>query len=271
MQQKFKNLTVKYQVQDYFSMQKKRFLSLDISLGTYDEFIRKILYLAHIKQSSYVCVANVHMLVEAHKDDNFQAIVNNADIITPDGMPLAKGLKFLYGIKQDRVAGMDILPDLLKFSEGKFSVFFYGGTPKIVDKINKYCKHHYPELNIVGAYAPPFRELTEKENREVIEIINTSGADFVFVALGCPKQERWMYSMKGKINCCMLGIGGALPVMLGLQKRAPIWMQRSSLEWLYRLYQEPKRLFKRYFITNNIFVYLLLSTYLKNKFGGRLS
>ncbi len=95
----------------------------------------------------------------------------------------------------------------------------------------------------------------------VIDKINSSGTHIVFVALGCPKQERWMAKMKGRINACMVGIGGALPVMVGLQKRAPIWMQKIGLEWFFRLLQEPRRLFKRYFITNSLFIYLFLKEY----------
>jgi len=245
-------------------MQTKRLISINISLGNYERFITELLLLAQRKEFSYVCVANVHMLVEAYKDLHFQTIVNSADMVTPDGYPLVKGLRLLHGIKQDRVAGMDILPDLLKLSEKQnLSVFFYGGTQKMLDKTQEYCSIHFPNLRIAGMYSPPFRELTEKENEDIIKKINICEPHFVFVALGCPKQEKWMYNMKGKINSCMLGIGGALPVMIGLQKRAPVWMQKKGLEWLFRLWQEPRRLFMRYFSTNTIFIYLMLTAYLK--------
>ena len=242
-------------------MQIKKLISINVSLGTYAKFINEFLSLAIAKDknSSYVCIANVHMLVEAYKDKDFQKIVNDADIVTPDGIPLAKGLKILYKIKQDRVAGMDVLPDLLKESEKQnLSVYFYGGTQKVLDKTQEYCTYHFPKLKIAGMYSPPFRELTEEEKDEIIEKINSVSPNFVFVALGCPKQEKWMAAVKGKINACMLGIGGALPVMIGLKERAPVWMQTRGLEWLFRLYQEPRRLFKRYFVTNSIFIFLLL-------------
>ncbi len=247
-------------------MKKNSLLSLKISTGTYEKFLSSLHEYSVSGKSTYTCVANVHMLVEAYKDEEFAAIVNSADLVTPDGMPLAKGLRLLHGKKQDRVAGMDLLPDLLKISETKnLKVFFYGGTQDMLDKTEEYCLSNYPELKISGLISPPFRPLSEKENEDYAMTINASGANFVFVALGCPKQEKWMAAMQGRINSCMVGIGGALPVMIGMQKRAPKWIQDASLEWLYRLGQEPKRLFKRYFYTNSLFLFLFTKEYLKTK------
>lgn len=247
-------------------MKKQKFLSLNISIGDYKKNLSELTFYAKSKDSSYVCVANVHMLIEAYNVDAFAAVVNNADVVTPDGMPLAKGLQLLYGNKQDRVAGMDLLPDLLKISEKEnLKIFFYGGTQEMLDQTKSYCNKEYPLLDIAGMISPPFRILTTDEEQEFAERINSSETNFVFVALGCPKQEKWMASMKGKINACMIGIGGALPVMIGMQKRAPKWMQDASLEWLFRFGQEPKRLFKRYFYTNSLFLFLFTKEYLKTK------
>lgn len=235
----------------------KKIISLNISTGLYISFVERILAFAQLHTSSYVCVANVHMTIEAHLDPTFTDIVNGANLITPDGMPLAKAMKLLYGIKQDRVPGMDLLPDLLKKAEEQnLGVFFYGGTQDMLAKTKEYLQLNYPNLKKQHYYSPPFRPLTEEEEENIIQIINKSEAHLIFVALGCPKQEKWMSAMKGKINACMIGIGGALPVMIGMQKRAPLWMQKLSLEWLFRLFQEPKRLFKRYFITNTAFLFL---------------
>ena len=207
----------------------KRLISINITIGKYNDFLKRIGELARDRISSYVCVANVHMLIEAHKNKDFQKVVNNADLVTPDGMPLAKGLEIIYDKKQDRVAGMDLLPDLLNLAEKENqSVFFYGGTEKMLETTRLHCTSHYPDLKIAGLISPPFRELTLDEEKEIITAINATGANFVFVALGCPKQEKWMASMKGKINACMLGIGGAVPVMVGLQKRAPKYLQKLS-------------------------------------------
>lgn len=237
---------------------RNKVISLNISSYSYQEFVTRILYMATQKVSSYICVANVHMCIEAFDDPIFEKVVNGADLVTPDGMPLAKAVKWLYGIQQERVAGMDLLPDLLKEAEKqKIKVYFYGGTEEMQKATETFVYKEYPEIEAVGFYSPPFRMLTEEENLRIIEEINTSGAQLVFVALGCPKQEKWMASMKGKINACMVGIGGALPVLIGMQNRAPEWMQRMSLEWLFRLFQEPKRLFKRYAYTNTKFLWLL--------------
>lgn len=245
---------------------KKRVISIDISIGKYNEFLNEIIKLAKKKKSNYICVANVHMTVEAYNDKKFQDIVNSAIITTPDGMPIAKAIKVFYNIEQDRVAGMDLFPDLLKESEKhNLKIFLYGSTDKILNKIKKKAKNLYPNLEIIGFYSPPFRELTEEEKEAIINYINSLEPNIVFVSLGCPKQEKWMAEMYGKINALMIGVGGAFLTFSGTQKRAPKWMQDLSLEWLYRLFQEPKRLFKRYAYTNTKFLYLFTKELLKQK------
>ena len=247
-------------------MDKKPFLFTNISIGNYSVFVNEIVSVAKKHISSYVCIANVHMFIEAYQSQSFLNILTSADIVTPDGMPLVLALRFLKGILQDRVAGMDLLPDLLKNAEQEnIKIFFYGGTELMLQKTKQYLTEAYPKLIVGGYYSPPFRTLNENENEEIVEMINNSEAGIVFVVLGCPKQEKWMYSMRGKINSCMIGIGGALPVLVGMNKRAPMWMQKRSLEWFYRLMQEPRRLFKRYLITNSLFVYIVMKEYCKMK------
>jgi len=249
---------------------KRTFLGADINTGSYKSFIDQILHLAQTKISSYICVMNVHMLMEAHQDKNFANIVNNADMTTPDGMPLVLGLNSLYNSNQVRVAGMDLISSLLSGAEKeKTGVFFYGSTDDVLDIIRVKCYKDYPDLIISGSYSPPFRPLSASEEREVINHINRSNAGIVFVALGCPKQEKWMAAMKGKINAVMIGLGGAFPVFAGTQSRAPRWMQRYSLEWLYRLSQEPGRLWKRYFVTNSLFLLLFAKEFVSVKFLKR--
>jgi N-acetylglucosaminyldiphosphoundecaprenol N-acetyl-beta-D-mannosaminyltransferase len=244
-------------------MKKKKIIKTLISTGKYNEFIHEILELSKTKASSYVCVSNVHMTIEAYQSKVFCNIVNNANIATPDGMPLAKAMKLLYGIQQDRVAGMDLMPDLMKISEDRdLSIFLYGSTDDILTKIISNAKKEFPNLKL-HAYAPPFRTLTDIEKEEIVEMINQKSPDFIFVALGCPKQEKWMAEHKDKINSCMIGLGGALEVYAGIKDRAPQWMQSYSLEWLYRFIQDPKRLWKRYFITNTLFIFLLLIQIIK--------
>ena len=245
-------------------MTHQQLIKLNLSLGSFQDFVNNIVALGQRKQSSYVCVANVHSCIETYQDDTFAQVVKQADIVTPDGMPLVKALSWLYGIKQDKVSGPDLMPVLLQASEKQgLKVYFYGSTDEVLDKLKDFCQVNYPKLSIAGMYSPPFRVLTEAETQTEVQQINESGANIVLVALGCPKQERWMANMKGKINAVMVGVGGAFPMLVGVQKRAPLWMQRNSLEWFYRLAQEPRRLFKRYFITNNLFIFLVFKEKIK--------
>ncbi len=237
---------------------------LDITLGSYPTLVQKVIGMAKKGNSSNVCIANVHMLVEAYNNKAFRSDINRSEVITADGKPLTWALRLLYGIRQERIAGMDLLPDLLaEAATNKLPVYFYGGTEALMEKTKKYMSVHYPDLILAGVTSPPFRDLSAEEEALAIEKINSSGARMVFVILGCPKQEKWMAKMKQKINAVMIGVGGALPVLLGLQKRAPKWMQNSGLEWLFRLHQEPRRLFKRYAYTNTLFIWLLLKEYFR--------
>jgi N-acetylglucosaminyldiphosphoundecaprenol N-acetyl-beta-D-mannosaminyltransferase len=243
----------------------KQLISININTGAYRHFVDELVEMSG-KTSTYTCIANVHMLVEAYSNASFASIVNNADMITPDGMPLTWGLKLLHGVRQDRVAGMDLLPDLLEEAQRKMiPVYFYGGTESMLARIRENIPMLYPALKIAGMFSPPFRELSAAELGLTAQFINKSGAKIVFVILGCPKQEVWMSKMKNKIKGTMIGVGGALPVLLGIQKRAPVWMQRNGLEWLFRLGQEPRRLFKRYAVTNSIFIFLLCKEFIRIK------
>ncbi len=240
---------------------------MKFSTGNYSEFVDEIIKLSENKKSSYVCVANAHMLVEANQLESFLSVVNNADIVTPDGMPIVRVINKYCGVKTDRVAGMDLISSLFDRCEReKKSILFMGSTEKILFHLKRKVYEDFPHSNICDSISPPFRTLSDEEYTQIIERINESNPDFVFVALGCPKQEKWMASNKGKINSCMIGLGGAFLTYADLQKRAPKWMQRWSLEWLYRFLQEPRRLFKRYLVTNALFVfYVLRWSILRNK------
>lgn len=217
-------------------------------------------------QRGFVCFANVHMTIEAYNDSNFQLLLDKALLILPDGKPIALACKWLYKKKQERISGMDFMPAILEQAHKQSSrLFLYGSTPKVLDNIKDKIRSNYPGAIIAGAISPPFRQLNESEIKEHITQINESGAHYVLVALGCPKQEKWMAANYDSINAVLLGLGGAFPVTAGLQKRSPAWMQKLSLEWLYRLAQEPRRLFKRYLYTNTLFLWLLAKEFLKKK------
>jgi N-acetylglucosaminyldiphosphoundecaprenol N-acetyl-beta-D-mannosaminyltransferase len=245
-------------------MESLTIFDVPVTLGKYDYLIHKIISMSSRNSGGYVCVLNVHMMIEAQRKPAFKNILKAADLVLPDGKPITWALKILKDIKQDRVAGMDIVPDLFRELEKKgASVFFFGGTEEMLEGTKAYITNEFPALKIAGCHAPPFRELTKQEDEENIARINGSGAAIIFIVLGCPKQEIWMSVMKDRINGVMIGVGGALPVVIGDNKRAPLWMQRNGLEWFFRFIQEPKRLFKRYAVTNAWFLYLLCKGYFK--------
>jgi N-acetylglucosaminyldiphosphoundecaprenol N-acetyl-beta-D-mannosaminyltransferase len=229
-----------------------------ISLGTYQSFIDEIFLFATLKTPAYVCFANVHMVVEAYHDKSLQRLVNEANLVAPDGRPLSAFLKLATGIEQDRVCGMDILPDLLRKAESlRKSVYFYGSTKELLETIVQKTNKEFPSLRIAGYCSPPFRALSEKEDAEITSAINQAQPDLVFVSLGCPKQERWMAEHRYKLNACLLGLGQAFKVYAGVERRLPKWMRNLSLEWVCRLYQEPDRLWRRYLYTNSFFLFLV--------------
>lgn len=237
---------------------KKRVICIDISAGTFEQQMETIIDYAENKRSSYVCVVNVHMLVEAYKNPDFATIVNEADLAVPDGMPVAKSIGYLHGIPQERIAGVEIIEYLLKESSKRgIKIGFYGGTQEIQNETKKYIENHHPQAKITQYKPHPFRELSIEEEQQLAGEFNDSGTQILFVATGCPRQERWMAVQKGNINACMIGIGGALTVVTGMKKNAPEWMRKNSLEWLFRLMLEPRRLFKRYAVTNTTFLWLL--------------
>jgi N-acetylglucosaminyldiphosphoundecaprenol N-acetyl-beta-D-mannosaminyltransferase len=207
--------------------------------------------------SKSVCIANVHMLVEAYRSANFATVLQQADLVTPDGMPLVWMLKLLGAHKQDRVAGLDVLEALCqKATTSGVKVFFLGSQSGILEKMRHRLNQEFPNLEIAGMEPLPFRPMTQTEDEALVEMLNQSGAGIVFVSLGCPKQEAWMANHKGKVNAVMIGLGGAFPVYAGLHKRAPGLVRSLGFEWLYRLLQEPGRLWGRYSSTIPVFLWL---------------
>ena len=199
------------------------------------------------------------MTMEAYNNPYFSEVVNGADIVTPDGRPLSLFLKIFRGIEQNRVCGMDIFPEILREAASrKKSVFFYGNTQDVLDKILSRANADFPSLAIAGTHSPPFRILSPLEKDDIITKIRKAEADLIFVSLGCPRQENWMAEHKGKFRGCMLGLGQAFNVFARVESRSPRWMQEYALDWLYRMYLNPRRLWKRYILTNSQFIYLTL-------------
>jgi N-acetylglucosaminyldiphosphoundecaprenol N-acetyl-beta-D-mannosaminyltransferase len=228
---------------------KRTILNTCVSKGKYNDFIDAICMLSLNRKSSFVCFANAHTLTTAYQEPDFASVVNSADIVAPDGKPVSMLMNASYDENQERVCGMDLLPDLLQAcSARELSVYFYGSTVPVLEKIMQKAKAEFPQLKIAGSCSPPFRKLSKTEDEDIVDTINAANPSLIFVSLGCPKQEKWMYDHKGLVNGCMLGVGQAFLTYAGLEKRLPQWARRLSLEWLYRLYLEPKRLWRRYLI-----------------------
>lgn len=207
-------------------------------------------------RGKYICVSNVHTTVMAYRDEAYRNVQNSADMALPDGKPLSMVSKRRGFIEAQRVPGPDLMPKIFELSKEKgYRHYFYGSTQETLDKLKVQLEKKYPHLQIAGMYSPPFRPLSEEEDQEIINKINATRPDFIWVALGAPKQENWMYDHKDKINGIMLGVGAAFDFEAGTVKRAPRWMQEMCLEWLYRIMQDPRRLIPRYFDTNFSFMW----------------
>ena len=232
----------------------------------FEQQIKLMMNWAKCRVSKFVCVANVHMLVEAYRHQDLASVLKYADMVTPDGMPLVWMMKQLGVPSQDRVAGLDILFALCQAASVQgVGVFFVGSTPEILSRMRVRLNQEFPDLPIAGMEPLPFRPLTPAEDKVLIEKVHNSGAGLVMVSLGCPKQERWMARHKDKIQAVMIGLGGAFPVYAGIQKRAPRMVRELGFEWLYRLIQEPQRLWGRYSETIPPFIWLALKQLLTDE------
>jgi N-acetylglucosaminyldiphosphoundecaprenol N-acetyl-beta-D-mannosaminyltransferase len=210
----------------------------------------------HARRQHYVCVANVHVVMECRRDAGLRDMVNAAGLVTPDGMPLV-WLSRMAGLSHvGRVYGPDLMLRLCERSlERGWRQFFYGSTGETLERLERRLRARFPGLCIAGALAPPFRALSADEDAAIVARINETGPDVVWVGLGCPKQERWMAEHLGRIAApVMIGVGAAFDFHAGLKRQAPCWMQHAGLEWLFRLATEPRRLWYRYLVYNPLFV-----------------
>lgn len=217
-------------------------------------------------QSRYVTLCNVHSVVTGSQDAQFADVINGADMALPDGAPIAWSLRKEGFAKQERISGPDLMLRVLAEAERRGqSVYFYGSVDDTLSKLRGRMLARFPKLKIAGMASPPFRKLTDQENADYAQAINQSGAQVVFVGLGCPKQETWMAEHRGTVKAVMVGVGAAFDYHAGTLRRAPVWMQERGLEWLYRFVCEPRRLARRYLETNSIFVTKLAARSLLGK------
>ncbi len=209
-----------------------------------------------VLRGKYICVSNVHTTVLSFRDEEYRKVQNSASMALPDGKPLSIVSRRRGFTDAQRVPGPDLMPKIFEISGEKgYRHYFYGGKKETLKKLKDALKKKYPDLIIAGMYSPPFRSLSEEEDAAVIKKINDAKPDFIWIALGAPKQEKWMYDHRNKVTGVMLGVGAAFDFIAGTVKRAPGWMQEMCLEWLYRILQDPVRLIPRYLGTNLSFLW----------------
>jgi N-acetylglucosaminyldiphosphoundecaprenol N-acetyl-beta-D-mannosaminyltransferase len=243
-------------------------LDLQVDLCEYEHAIGRISELSRAGAGGYVCVANVHVAIEAENDPAFARLVNEADLVLPDGTPLV-WMQRLQGNKNaSQVRGPSLMPMLMLYAEQTgLKVGFLGGREEVLDRILARADNEFPKLDIAYSHSPPFRELTAAENASMAREINDAGVQILFVGLGCPKQERWMAANKSSITAVMIGVGAAFDLYAGQLREAPKIVSRLGLEWMFRLVQEPRRLFSRYLFVNPRFVYLATRQLISKRSG----
>jgi N-acetylglucosaminyldiphosphoundecaprenol N-acetyl-beta-D-mannosaminyltransferase len=234
-------------------------LKMRVDATSYKDASQRVVRWAREGRSAYVCVASVHMVMETFDSEAFRRVVNGADLVTPDGRPLAWALRAL-GVKHaSQVRGTDLTTHVIeRAAHEHLPIGLYGGTPELLETFVRVLKARYPGIQVVCQIAPPFRPLTAEEDEAVTREIAASGARILFVGIGCPKQENWMAAHKGRVDAIMLGVGAAFDFHTGRIRQAPRWMQAGGLEWAFRLMMDPKRLWKRYAKHNPRFVVLFL-------------
>ncbi len=238
-------------------LESRYLLGMRVDGTSYADAMDRVMAWAHAGESRYLCASSVNNVMEAHDESAFQEVMNGADLVTPDGMPLVWGLKLLGVGHATRTYGPTLTQMLCERAarEG-VPVGFYGGAQDVLDELMDACRRRWPDLDVAYCYSPPFRALTHDEKARVAADIEASGARIIFVGLGTPKQDRWMAENIGIVHAPMLGVGAAFDFIAGRKKQAPERLQRLGLEWLFRLMSEPRRLWRRYLYHNPRFAAL---------------
>lgn len=233
-------------------------LDTRIDAISWEQASARIMRWAALRESRLVCLCNVHTVISAQHDLALRAAVDSADLATPDGAPLAWLMRRRGCAEQQRISGPDLMWRILAEAERlQLSVFLFGSSDVTLAQLKIRIQSAFPQLQLAGLLAPPFRAMTAQEDAAVTTMIQASGAQLLMVGLGCPKQEIWMANHRQQLYAVMMGVGAAFDYHAGTLKRAPLAWQRYGLEWLYRLAMEPSRLFKRYLLTNTLFLLAL--------------
>lgn len=240
--------------------QLSKVIGIDVDVGSIEGLSDYIVDSAKkVARNKYVCVANAHMLTIAKADSHFDQVLKNAALVVPDGMPLVWTQKFNGFTNAQRVSGPDLMLQLGKLAEqNNLSVYLLGSIPTTLNLLSDNLLQRFPNLRIAGTHSPADLPEQPQLDQDLVERINESGASLLFVGLGCPKQEYWCANNAPNLNAIAIGVGAAFDFHAGTKKRPPLWIQQSGLEWFYRLMSEPRRLWKRYLITNTAFIYYSL-------------
>jgi N-acetylglucosaminyldiphosphoundecaprenol N-acetyl-beta-D-mannosaminyltransferase len=245
-------------------------LGTRVDATSYEDAAARIVEWAREGRSASVCAASVNNVMGAYDHRGFQLVMRRADLVTPDGMPLVWALH-LFGVRTaSRVAGPDLMPRVLRLAAASgIPVGFFGGTSEALTDLRSWAETMFPGLIVSFAYDPPFRAWSEQEEERVLREVAESGTRILFVGLGCPKQEIWMDRVRGRVPAVMVGVGAAFDFLSGRKRRAPVFLQRLGLEWLFRLASEPRRLWRRYVLKNPRFVVLFARQMLLDRLSRR--
>lgn len=237
---------------------------VQVSVSDYDEMVRCILAATHRRERAIVSLFAVHALITASDDPELCAKANAFQAVCPDGQPVRWALNLLHRAKlKDRVYGPELTLRVCAAaaSEG-VPIYLYGSTPDVLERLTANLVKLYPSLQIAGSESPPFRPLTEQEAAEMVARVTESGAGIFFIGLGCPKQDHFAYEFRDRLPCVQVAVGAAFDFHAGTKRIAPAWMQKRGLEWVFRLREEPRRLWKRYFQTNSRYLLKLTASLL---------
>ena len=242
-----------------------------ISITSFSEVL-DILGSPRQDSATVIAVCNVHSVMSARRDPDLARALADADVATPDGMPIVWALRWMGHEQDERLYGPDLMRLALERLDERFSHFFLGSTPETLKELQTAVRKLNPNVRIAGAVSPPFRRLESAEENEILDAIRGSQADIVWVGLGMPKQEHWMHRAKHQLpGVTLVGVGAAFDFLAGTKREAPTWMKERGLEWLFRLSQEPRRLWRRYLWNNPGFATLLTLQLIRHRMGQVVS
>lgn len=241
-------------------------IGLPVTVDSTEKIAEKIIREANMGHGGYVCIANVHMVTTARRNEKLRKIMEKSLLVTADGLPLVWVLKSGGFKEAERVTGTDITLKLCETAvDERIPVYFYGGSPETIKTLKAFIAKKFPNLKVAGYESPPLLPLHPEQDQDVVARIIKSGARIVFVGLGCPKQEHWMAAYTSYLSAILIGVGAAFDFIAGTTNRAPVWMQKCGLEWAHRLTVDPRKTWKRYATTNPLFIWMVVKEYVKRK------